>query len=130
MKRVLINEPHEAVRGMLTRMLTRLGYEPIAVQVPAAEQLLHATALLIEPAAPAGVLLAQATRIAAPELPLVCASVIVPDPELANLGIEFDAQLVKFTSDQLDLAIQRACARRASVRPPGPGDSGLDRRVA
>jgi hypothetical protein len=127
MKRVLINESHEAVRGMLMRMLTRLGYEPIAVQIPVAEQFLQATALLVEPAAPAGVLLAQAARIAAPELPLVCASVMAPAPELVALGVEFDAQLVKpFTSDQLDLAIRQACAHRASEYP---GEDGLDRCV-
>jgi CheY-like chemotaxis protein len=117
MKRFLIYEPHEMVRRMLVRMLTRLDYEPIVAQMPTAEQFLAAEALLIEPVAPAGVLLAQAVRIAAPTLPLLCASITAPAAELAELGIEFDTVLVKpFTSEQLEVAILQCRARRTIER--------------
>jgi hypothetical protein len=90
-------------------MLTRLGHEPILVTVPAPEQLLSADVLVLEPASPVGVVLAQAARLVNPSLPLICASVAGPPAELAELGVVFAASLVKpFTAEQLGAAINRS----------------------
>jgi hypothetical protein len=94
---------------MLVRMLTRLGHEPIVVTVPAPEQLLSADVLLVEPASPVGIVLAQAAGLVKPSLPLICASVAAPPAELAELGVVFAASLAKpFTAEQLGAAIGRA----------------------
>jgi CheY-like chemotaxis protein len=109
MARILISESHEDVRRLLVRMLTRLGHEPIAVTVPAPEQLLSADVLLVEPAAPIGTVLAQTAGLVNPSLPVICVSVAAPPAELAELGIVFAASLVKpFTAEQLDAAIGRS----------------------
>jgi len=94
---------------MLERMVTRLGHEPILAEMPAPVQLQRADLLMVEPAAPTGAVLAQAARIVNPRLPLVCASVTAPPPELEELGIVFAATLVKpFTAEQLGAAIDQA----------------------
>jgi CheY-like chemotaxis protein len=112
MARILISEPHDEVRRMLERMLTRLGHEPLAVRMPTPQQLMSADVLVVEPAAPIGAVLAQAARIANPSLPLICASVAAVDPELAKLGVVFAVCLVKpFTAEQLGAAIDLATRR-------------------
>jgi CheY-like chemotaxis protein len=123
MPRILISEPHDDVRRLLERMVTRLGHEPILVRVAACEQaapeqLQSADVLVVEPAAPTGVLLAQAARIVNPALPLICASVEAPPTELADLGVVFAATLLKpFTAQQLGDAIEAALhAQRALHR--------------
>jgi CheY-like chemotaxis protein len=118
MARILLSEPHDAVRRLLERMVTRLGHEPMLVRVPAPEQLQSADVLVVEPAAPIGVVLAQAACIVNPALPLICASVTAPPPELAELGVVFAAALVKpFTAGQLGVAIEQAlCARNPHHR--------------
>jgi CheY-like chemotaxis protein len=109
MARILISEPHDDVRRLLERMVTRLGHEPILVRVAAFEQLRGADALVVESAAPTGVVLAQAARIVNPALPLICASVEAPPTELADLGVAFAATLLKpFTAQQLGDAIEAA----------------------
>jgi hypothetical protein len=112
MARILINESHESVRRLLERMVARLGHEPVPIVVPTPEHLLDADLLLVEPVAPLGAVLAQAVHIATPSLPIISASVSAPPPELAELGIEFAASLVKpFTLEDLDTAIKQALAR-------------------
>ena len=94
---------------MLVRMLTRLGHEAITVTMPAPEQLLSAEALIVEPEASLGVVLAQTARLVNPSLPVICASVAGPPAELAELGVVFAAALVKpFTATQLAAAIERS----------------------
>jgi CheY-like chemotaxis protein len=108
MARILISESHEDVQRLLVRMLRRLGHEPIVVTVPAPEQLLSADVLVVEPAAPIGVVLAQAAGLVNASLPMICASVAAPPAELAELGVVFVTSLVKpFTAKQLDVAIGR-----------------------
>jgi CheY-like chemotaxis protein len=121
MLRILISEPHEDVRQLLVRMVSRLGHEPVLMTVPAPEQLTSADILLVEPASPVSAVLAQAASIAVPALGLICASVSAPPAELTELGVEFDAFLVKpFTIDQLDGAIKQALrSRRRGPRPLG-----------
>jgi CheY-like chemotaxis protein len=114
MAQILISEPHDEVRRMLERMVTRLGHEPILVGFPAPKELHSADLLIVEPAAPAGAVLAQAARIVNPRLPLVCASVTAPPPELEQHGVVFTATLVKpFTAEQLDAAIDHALCGRS-----------------
>jgi two-component SAPR family response regulator len=98
---------------MLERMVSRLGHVPIVVEVPTSAQLTSADVLVVEPAAPMAVVLAQAVGVLNPTLPIVCASVVAPSPELAQLDIHFSAVLIKpFTSEQLNAAIDRSlCAR-------------------
>jgi CheY-like chemotaxis protein len=109
MARILISESHEDVRRLLERMVTRLGHEPVLVRAPTPAQLRSADLLLVEPAAPAGAALTRAAHAANPTLPLICASVTAPPPELAELGVVFAAALVKpFTLGQLAGAIEQA----------------------
>jgi hypothetical protein len=90
-------------------MVIRLGHEPILVRVPAPQQLQSADVLVVEPAVPTGAVLAQAACIVNPSLPLICASITAPPPELAELGVVFTAALVKpFTAEQFGVAIERA----------------------
>jgi Nucleotidyl transferase AbiEii toxin, Type IV TA system len=113
MAAILISEPHDAVRRLLERMVTRLGHEPIVARIPGAEDLASAEVFLVEPAAPAGEVLALAASIAHPSLPIVCASVIGPPPELSRLGVVFAASLVKpFTLEQLKDAVDQALLTR------------------
>jgi CheY-like chemotaxis protein len=113
MARILISEPHDDVRRLLERMVTRLGHEPILVNIPAPQQLQSVDVLVVEPAAPTGAVLAQSACIVNPSLPLICASVTASPPELAELGVVFAAALVKpFTAEQLRVAIEEAlCAQ-------------------
>jgi CheY-like chemotaxis protein len=112
MAQILISESHDDVRRLLERMVTRLGHEPVLVGVPAPAQLQSADVLVVEPAVQTGAVLAQAACIVNPTLPLICASVTGPPPELTELGVEFAATLVKpFTAEQLGAAIDKAlCA--------------------
>ncbi len=124
MARILISESHDAVRRLLERMVTRLGHEPIAVRVPAPQHLTSADVFVVEPAAPTGAVLALAACIADPSLPLICASVAAPPPELAELGVVFAASLVKpFTLEQLGAAIDEALLARRAHRSDRPHES-------
>lgn len=109
MARILISEPHDDVRRLLERMVTRLGHEPIAIRVPSPRDLTDADVFVVEPVAPLGAVLAQAACIANPSLPLICASVTAPPPRLGELGVVFTASLVKpFTLAQFGAAIEQA----------------------
>lgn len=117
---------------MLERMIERLGHEPLASRSPTPRQLTSADVFILEPAAPISAVLAQAAHLIDPTLPLVCASVTAPPPELAELGISFVATLVKpFTQRQLGAAIELALrARRARRRDRPHQDPGHGSRAA
>jgi CheY-like chemotaxis protein len=128
MVRILISEPHDDVRRLLARMVTRLGHEPVAVRAPTPWQFTSADVFVVEPAAPIGGVLAQAAHLIDPTLPLICASVTAPDAELVELGVEFAATLIKpFTFEQFAAAIERALRIPRTGRgdrrrePPGQG---------
>lgn len=125
MARILISESHDDVRRLLERMVIRLGHEPIATRSPSPQQLTGADVFVIEPADPIGAVLAQAAHLIDPALPLICASVTAPPPELAELGISFMATLIKpFSLQQLGSAIERALRlRRASRAGRHPRES-------
>ena len=115
----MISDPHPAVRRMLVRMVTRLGYEPIAVEShPTPAQLRSVDALLIEAASPAGLTLVHTARAASPTLAIIGEGAVAPGQE----GIWNDepavpaAYLAKpFTGEQLDAALQQGFARRDSM---------------
>jgi CheY-like chemotaxis protein len=115
MARILISEPHDEVRRMLVRMVTRLGHEPILVRAPTPAQWRSADILVVELAAPAGAALTRAAHAANPTLPIVCASVTAPPPELEERGVVFAATVVKpFTAEQLGAAVEQALCGRGS----------------
>jgi len=102
-------------------MVTRLGHEPIVVRVPVPQQLRCADVLVVEPAAPVGAVLAQAMCMVNPSLPIICASITGPPPELAELGVVFAASLVKpFTLEQLGTAIEEALLASGAPGPLAP----------
>lgn len=108
MPRILIIGSNMPMQTLLGRMVARLGYEPAIVRVPTPEQLAGAAAMIVEPAAPIGMALAQAASIAAPRLPLICASVTAPPAELRELGVHFAASLTHpFSLTQLGEVLER-----------------------
>jgi CheY-like chemotaxis protein len=135
MAQILISEPHDDVRRLLERMVTRLGHQPVAVRAPTPQQLTGADVFIVEPAAPIGVVLAQAAHLIDPTLPLLCASVTAPPPELAELGVVFAAVLIKpFSPAQLEAVIDRALrtprAPRARRYDPSREDPNHGDRAA
>jgi hypothetical protein len=125
---VMIIDPHPAVSRMLARMVARLGYEPIAIDVqpigarPTPAQLRGADALLIEPASPAALALARTARAANPALAIIGEGAVV-SPQQARAWDRTAAptgHLAKpFTIEQLDAALQQGFAHRdgMGVRP-------------
>jgi hypothetical protein len=108
----------------MERMITRLGHQPLSIGLPTPERLTSADVLVVEPVAPVGTALAQAAAIAVPLLPLICASVSAPPPELQQLGVRFTASLLKpFTIEQLGEAINQALRERQVRRPPYPREN-------
>jgi hypothetical protein len=121
MARILISESHDEVRRLLERMVTRLGHEPIVVKVTVPQQLTCADVLVVEPATPVGAVHAQAMCMVNPSLPIICASITAPPPELAELGVVFAASLVKpFTLEQLGTAIEEALLASSARRGNQP----------
>jgi len=117
MARILISESSEDLARLLERMVIHLGHEPLLARVPAPAQLQDADVLVVEPAAPAGAVIAQAACLVNPALPIVCASVAAPPRELAELGVQFAATLVQpFTVAQLGTAIERVLRDRGAAR--------------
>jgi hypothetical protein len=106
----MISEPHRDVRRLLERMIARAGDMPIVVETPTPAKLRSAEVLVVETAAPHGAMLAQLARAASPSLPIVCASVTAPSPELAGI-VDFAAVLVKpYTAEQLLGAVNQVLA--------------------
>jgi CheY-like chemotaxis protein len=118
MRRIMISEPHPAVRRLLGRMVSSLGHEPVVVEgaSPTPARLRSADVLLVEPAAPAGASLARTARAANPAVAIVCAGAPAPGAELPQLHPNLIASLAKpFTIEQLDAALQRALTHRDSL---------------
>jgi CheY-like chemotaxis protein len=111
----MISETHPEVRRLLERMIARAGDEPIVADEPTPARLRSVDVLVVETAAPRGVMLAQLARAANPSLPIVCASVAVPSQQLAEL-VDFEAVLVKpYTAEQLAVAIDQALPASATA---------------
>jgi len=113
MPRILIAEPYPEIRELLTHVVTNLGFEPVLVDAPGQEQLPETDVLLLEPALPGGVELAQSLRKARPDLPIVCVSIYPATAEIAALAPV--AYLLKpFALTALQTALEHA-VERASI---------------
>ncbi|HKO74432.1 MAG TPA: hypothetical protein VJU01_03890 [Gaiellaceae bacterium] len=75
MARVLICEPHPEVRELLTRIVSRMGHEPVLDDVALCE----VEAIVLEPAHTPSVERAQAFRAASGDIPVICASIELPN---------------------------------------------------
>jgi CheY-like chemotaxis protein len=105
MARILINEPHPKVRQLLARMVERLGHEALTRQQVVPGYLEGVDLLIVEPAAPLGAVIAKATQILDPSLPIVCASVEAPP----QIDVRFSSTLIKpFALAELGEAIEQA----------------------
>jgi hypothetical protein len=86
---VLICEPHPEVRELLTRIVSRMGHEPVLDDAA----LCGVDAIVLEPAHTPSVERAQAFRAASDGAPLICASIDLPNSGTRRL--EPVAHLVK-----------------------------------
>jgi hypothetical protein len=101
--RVLICEPHPEVHELLTRIVVRLGHEPVSPDADIAP----VDAIVLEPAHAPSVERAQAFRAANGHTPIVCASIDLPDAGSRRLAPT--AHLVKpFALPDLETALAHA----------------------
>jgi CheY-like chemotaxis protein len=101
--KVLICEPHPEVRELLSRVMVRLGHEPLHDDA----ELAAVDAIVVESAHAASVERAQAFRAIDEETPIVCASIELPDTGSRRLSPV--AYLVKpFALPDLEAALGRA----------------------
>ena len=114
MGRILIAEPHADVRSLFQFVVERLGHEPLTFASGAAADLPPVDAVIVEPAAPAGLAVAHELRARFPDLPIVCASIYPAEPgalELAPI-----AYLEKpFGLSELEHVLQLALERPAAA---------------
>jgi hypothetical protein len=107
--RVLICEPHPEVRELLSRIVVRLGHEPVLEDA----ELAPVDAILLEPSHGPSVERAQAFRAVNGDTPIVCASIELPDAGSRRLAPI--AYLVKpFALPDLQHAIARALSNGKS----------------
>jgi CheY-like chemotaxis protein len=108
--RVLICEPHPEVRELLSRVVVRLGHEPVADEAAVAP----VDAIVVESAHAPSVERAQAFRAANGDTPIVCASIDLPDADSRRLAPT--AHLVKpFALPDLEAALKHALNGKHSV---------------
>ena len=101
--RVLICEPDPEVRELLSRVVVRLGHEPVLDDA----ELAPVDAILLEPSHAPSVERAQAFRAVNGYTPVICASIDLPDAGSRRLGST--AYLVKpFALPDLEAALTRA----------------------
>jgi CheY-like chemotaxis protein len=114
MGRILIAEPHADVRSLFEFVVERLGHEPLSVASEDANELPTIDALIVEPAAPSALELAQNLRARFPELPIVCASIFPAEPAALELGPL--AYLEKpFGLSELEYVLRLAMERRPAA---------------
>ena len=86
MGRILIAEPHADVRSLFEFVVERLGHEPLCLTRDNGTALPPIDALIVEPAAPSALALAQSIRACLPKLPIICASIFPAEPAALELG--------------------------------------------
>ena len=110
MARILIVEPHPDVRELFARVVGKLGHETVRLEDCEGDDAAVAAAIL-EPAAPGADEVAR--RLHAAGVPIVCASIEPPRPEIREL--EPVAYLLKpFALGELEAAIAAALGGSAS----------------
>ena len=108
MARVLICEPHPEVRELLRRIVMRLGHEPVLDD----DELRDVDAIVVEPAHCPSVERAQAFRAVAGDVPVICASIDLPNG--GSKRLEPVAFLVKpFGLPEFEAALTQALAEGA-----------------
>jgi CheY-like chemotaxis protein len=111
--RILICEPHPEVRELLSRIVVRLGHEPVLEDA----ELAPVDAILLEPSHAPSVERAQAFRAVNGDTPIVCASIELPDAGSRRLAPV--AYLVKpFALPDLQHAIARALSTGSGNHTP------------
>jgi CheY-like chemotaxis protein len=104
---VLICEPHPEVRELLRRIVVRLGHEPVLDD----DELGAVDAIVVEPAHTPCIERAQAFRAVGKNVPVICASIDVPNGGTRRL--EPVAHLVKpFALPDIEAALTRALDAR------------------
>jgi CheY-like chemotaxis protein len=110
---VLICEPHPEVRELLSRIVVRLGHEPVLEDA----ELAPVDVILLEPSHAPSVERAQAFRAVNGNTPIVCASIELPDAGSRRLAPV--AYLVKpFALPDLQHAISRALSNGSGNHTP------------
>ena len=114
MRRVLIAEPHGDVRSLFEFVVERLGHEPLSIVRGDGSELPPLDAVIVEPAAPSALELAQGLRARFPDLPIICASIFPPEPAALELGPL--AYLEKpFGLSELEYVLRLAMERSAAA---------------
>jgi CheY-like chemotaxis protein len=80
---ILISEPNAEVRALLELLVARLGHRPLRAEE--LEDGAEPELVLLEPASSAGLALAKRLRRRFAHLPIVCASILPPGPELKEI---------------------------------------------
>jgi hypothetical protein len=102
---VLICEPHPEVRELLTRIVSRMGHEAVLDDA----ELGGVEAIVLEPAHAPSVERAQAFRAASGDIPVICASIDLPNGGTRRLDPV--AHLVKpFALPDFQSALENALA--------------------
>jgi hypothetical protein len=105
--RVLICEPHPEVRELLSRIVVRLGHDPVLDDA----RLGRVDAILLEPAHPPSVERAAAFKAVDETTPVVCASIDLPNAGTRRLRPV--SYLVKpFALPDVERALSQALAGR------------------
>jgi CheY-like chemotaxis protein len=81
MGRILILEPQAEVRELWSRVAARLGHESVA-EVPPNPEAAPVDVIVLEPDGTRELATARALHQRFPEIPVVCASIVPPTPEL------------------------------------------------
>ena len=84
MASILISEPNAEVRALLELLVARLGHRPLRAEELEAGA--EPELILLEPASLAGVELAKRLRARLAHLPIVCASILPPGPEVDEIA--------------------------------------------
>ena len=112
---MLICEPHPEVRELLSRIVVRLGHEPVLEDA----ELAPVDVILLEPSHAPSVERAQAFRAVNGNTPIVCASIELPDAGSRRLAPV--AYLVKpFALPDLQHAISRALSNGKGTHQAKP----------
>jgi len=140
-RRILIADPHPAIARLLARMLERLGYKPVVLDMrgvqsasrgaqsasvqphgvrPTPAVLRSADALLIEPTMPGALALARTARVANPALAILGEGPSLPDrrewDRWLQVAVPVGHLAKPFTSAQLDVLLQQGLAHGDALR--------------
>jgi CheY-like chemotaxis protein len=102
---VLICEPHPEVRELLRRIVVRLGHEPVLDD----DALGDVEAIVLEPAHAPSIERAQAFRAVAGDVPVICASIDLPNGGTRRLN-PFVHLVKPFALPEIEAALTQALA--------------------